>query len=94
MMTAGCRATTIRLFPPSASGRSTWVTWKAIPWTAICIPSSIAATPNHWARGVDGIYLFNWPCKTWEGNRLNLDNLGDPLRLAYRDKLYALTRSS
>ena len=51
-----------------------------------------AAAANHWARGVDGLYLFNWPCKTWEGNRLNLDNLADPGRLQYRDKLYALTR--
>lgn len=51
-----------------------------------------AVAANHWARGVDGLYLFNWQCKTWEGNRLNLDNLADPARLAYRDKLYALTR--
>jgi len=51
-----------------------------------------AVAANHWARGVDGIYLFNWPCKTWEGNRLTLDDMADPGRLAYRDKLYALTR--
>ena len=47
---------------------------------------------KHWARGVDGMYLFNWPCKTGEGNRLPLDNLPDPVRLRYRDKLYALMR--
>ena len=51
-----------------------------------------ALAANHWASGVDGIYVFNWQCKTWEGNRLNLDNLGDPLRVEYRDKLYPLTR--
>ena len=37
-----------------------------------------ACAANHWARGVDGLYVFNWQCKTWEGNRLNLDNLGNP----------------
>jgi len=52
--------------------------------------SAVAA--NHWASGVDGLYVFNWPGKTWEGNRLNLDNLGDPRRLEFRDKLYPLTR--
>ena len=51
-----------------------------------------ACAANHWARGVDGLYVFNWQCKTWEGNRLNLDNLGNPQRLEYRDKLYAVTR--
>ncbi len=54
------------------------------------IINGIAA--NHWASGVDGLYVFNWACKTWEGNRLNLDNMGDPLRVKYRDKLYPLTR--
>lgn len=51
-----------------------------------------ACAANHWACGVDGIYVFNWHCKTWEGNRLNLDNLGDPRRLEFRDKRYAVTR--
>ena len=51
-----------------------------------------ACAANHWASGVDGIYTFNWHCKTWEGNRLNLDNLGDAQRLEFRDKLYAVTR--
>ena len=41
---------------------------------------------------MDGIYTFNWHCKTWEGNRLNLDNLGDAQRLEFRDKRYAVTR--
>ena len=51
-----------------------------------------ACAANHWARGVDGLYVFNWQCKTWEGNRLKLDNLGHPQRLECRDKLYAVTR--
>ncbi len=51
-----------------------------------------ALAANHWASGVDGLYLFNWHCKSWEGDRLNLNNLGDPLRVKYRDKLYPLTR--
>ena len=51
-----------------------------------------AVAAKHWAQGVDGIYLFNWACKTGEGNRLPLDNLPDPVRLRYRDKLYPLMR--
>ena len=51
-----------------------------------------ACAANHWASGVDGIYTFNWHCKTWAGNRLNLDNLGGAQRLEFRDKLYAVTR--
>ncbi len=52
-----------------------------------------AVAANHWANGADGLYVFNWCNKTWEGNRLPLDNMADPLRLKYKDKLYALTRS-
>jgi len=51
-----------------------------------------AVAANHLATGVDDLCVLNWQCKTWEGNRLNLDDLGDPRRLEHRDKRYALTR--
>lgn len=77
---------------PSSSDHNT-LDYGTTPARLLMPEEMINATAaNHWAQGVDGLYLFNWPCKTWEGNRLPLDNLADPVRLRYRDKLYALMR--
>lgn len=51
-----------------------------------------AVAANHWATGVDGLYLFNWQCKTWSGDRLNLNELTDSVGLSRRNKLYGMTR--
>jgi len=65
------------------------------PPARLLLPDNMinAVAANHWANGADGLYLFNWCDPSREGHRLPLDNLADPLRVKYRDKLYALTRS-
>lgn len=54
----------------------------------------IAAT--HFRNGADGLYLFNWfgtaPSYDYD-NRTALDDIGNPLRLRYKDKRYVVMRA-
>ena len=70
-------------------------------WTDAFVKSTRAAAQNFWSQGVDGIYMFNYPCALFERkNRLiDQDPLLHPLvnvlsqiggndTLAHTDKLY------
>ena len=51
---------------------------------------------RHWRNGADGLYVFNWfgAAPTYDyDNRPALDNIGDPLRLKYKDKRYVVMRA-
>ena len=55
-----------------------------------------AIAARHWQNGADGLYVFNWFCTTGTydyDNRPALDNIGDPLRLKHKDKLYVVMRT-
>jgi hypothetical protein len=51
---------------------------------------------RHLSRGVDGLYVFNFfgTAPTYDyDNREAIDDIGDPRRLEFKDKHYAITRS-
>ena len=50
---------------------------------------------RHWRNGADGMYLFNWfgTAPTYDyDNSSALDDIGDPLRLKYKNKRYVVMR--
>jgi hypothetical protein len=55
-----------------------------------------AIAARHWRNGTDGIYVFNWfgttPTYDYD-NRLALDDIGNPLRLKYKNKRYVVMRT-
>lgn len=58
-------------------------------------PMLNAIAARHWDRGADGLYVFNWAGTAGTYNcdhRSALDDLGDPRRLPFKDKHYALMR--
>ena len=55
-----------------------------------------AISARHWKNGADGIYVFNWfgTAPTYEyDNRAALDDIGNPLRLKYKNKRYVVMRT-
>ena len=55
-----------------------------------------ALAARHWRNGVDGLYTFNWfgTVDSYDyDNREALDNVGNPLRLKYKNKRYVVTRT-
>ncbi len=55
-----------------------------------------AIAARHWARGVPGLYVFNYfgtaPTYNYD-NRDAVDDIADPLRLEFKDKTYVVMRS-
>ncbi len=64
-----------------------------IPLTLDMI-NGIAA--RHWRNGADGLYVFNWfgvaPTYNFD-NRTALDEIGNPLRLRFKNKRYVVMRT-
>jgi len=55
-----------------------------------------AIAARHWENGVDGLYVFNWfgTAPTYDyDNRSAVDNIGDPVRLRYKNKRYVVMRT-
>jgi hypothetical protein len=55
-----------------------------------------AIAARHWKNGADGLYVFNWfgTANTYDyDNRAALDNIGNPLRLKYKNKRYVVMRT-
>lgn len=55
-----------------------------------------AIAARHWSKGVDGLYLFNWygTVNSYNyDNRPALDDIGNPLRLKYKNKRYTVMRT-
>ena len=60
-------------------------------------PMIHAIAARHWNQGADGLYLFNWantPTSYHCDHRPTLDDIGDPQRLACKDKRYVLMRAN
>ena len=56
-----------------------------------------AIAAKHWSKGVDGLYVFNWFCTVNSynyDNRPALDDMGNPLRLKYKNKRYVVMRTN
>ena len=54
-----------------------------------------ALAARYWKNGADGFYLFNWMSTAGAfnfDNRAALDDIGNPLRLKYKNKRYVVTR--
>ena len=54
-----------------------------------------AIASRHWRNGADGLYVFNWrnTVSTYNyDDREAIDNIGNPLRLKYKTKRYAVMR--
>lgn len=63
----------------------------------LTVPMINAIAARHWCRGADGLYVFNWANTTAThnyDNRAALDHIGDPRRLQYKNKRYAVMRRS
>ena len=55
-----------------------------------------AIAARHWRNGADGLYVFNWfgTAPSYDDdNRAAVDNIGDPLRLKYKNKRYVVMRT-
>ena len=61
----------------------------------LTVPMINAIASRHWRNGADGLYVFNWrnTVSTYNyDDREAIDNIGNPLRLKYKTKRYAVMR--